>query len=615
MRRRPSRAAIRKDLAYAYLKIGENVLAREEFREAMRLDPADFHVALEYAFLCHDTNRKAAARRVFDRVRQAGDPESRKTAEEAFRNVDGPLAAGIARWTEAIRVGGANRGAHYDLAVLAEERDELELAAGQYEKAWRLDPSKRSVLVDLGRVLKALNRVEQANAALIAAGWGGEARAAEAARELLPARYPYVPEFRAALALDPANIELRRELAYLLLRMDRQAEAEEEFRVIAGTDEHDLLSAAQLGFLLLARGDRASAMPLLERVMRGDDEDLANRVRAVLRIPQVLRKRASDSGGPTVVDTREMAERSFRAGYINDALKYLEVAHEADPSDSGVILKLAWTHNLLRDDRTAVRWFDLARKSPDARVAAEGLQAYRNLRESLARIRSDFWVFPFYSSRWKTAFSYAQWRTEARLALPFRPYVSLRFVGDSRSAVTPGLPQQLSEGAVIGGIGVASRTWRGVYAWGEAGSAFAYLTRHVTPDYRAGVSLFRGFGHGLSSERPGWFAETAADAVFASRFDRDVLFYSQSRLGYTVESGGLKVQVHMNANATADARAQYWANFVEGGPGVRFRWSELPESLYFTVNLLRGTQTRNAGNPRRPNFTDFRAGFGYAFRY
>ena len=81
-------------------------------------------------------------------------------------------------------------------------------------------------------------------------------RAAEMARELLPARYPYVPEFRRALELDPANVELRRELAYLLLRMDRQPEAEQEFRVLTETAPDDLLSATQLGFLLYARGER-----------------------------------------------------------------------------------------------------------------------------------------------------------------------------------------------------------------------------------------------------------------------------------------------------------------------------------------------------------------------
>ena len=51
----PERGAIRKDLAYTYLKVGEPEAARDQFAAAMRLDPADFHVALEYAFLCNDT--------------------------------------------------------------------------------------------------------------------------------------------------------------------------------------------------------------------------------------------------------------------------------------------------------------------------------------------------------------------------------------------------------------------------------------------------------------------------------------------------------------------------------------------------------------------------------
>src|SRR5581483_7550732 len=106
----------------------------------------------------------------------------------------------------------------------AEQRGDLALAAEHYEKAWRLQPDRRSVLVDLGRVWKALGREEDAVAALLAASRGGEPRAAELARELLPDRYPFVPEFRRALLLDPANTDLRRELGYLLLRMDRPSE-------------------------------------------------------------------------------------------------------------------------------------------------------------------------------------------------------------------------------------------------------------------------------------------------------------------------------------------------------------------------------------------------------
>src|SRR5579885_318928 len=81
----PNRAAIRKDLAYTYLKIGESEAARDQFREAVRLDPADSHVAMEYAFLCHETRQQAEARRIFDRIRQSGNA----TAEQAFQNIDG----------------------------------------------------------------------------------------------------------------------------------------------------------------------------------------------------------------------------------------------------------------------------------------------------------------------------------------------------------------------------------------------------------------------------------------------------------------------------------------------------------------------------------------------
>src|SRR5438046_9341805 len=45
----PSRTAIRKDLAYAYLNVGENEAARDQLAAAMRVAPADLHVAPDVA--------------------------------------------------------------------------------------------------------------------------------------------------------------------------------------------------------------------------------------------------------------------------------------------------------------------------------------------------------------------------------------------------------------------------------------------------------------------------------------------------------------------------------------------------------------------------------------
>src|SRR5271155_2848697 len=97
----PKRESIHKDLAYTLLKVGENEAARDQFGEAMHLEPADLHVALEYAFLCYETKQQAEARRIFDRIRKSGGAPFKDTAERAFQNIDQPLAIGIARWLKA----------------------------------------------------------------------------------------------------------------------------------------------------------------------------------------------------------------------------------------------------------------------------------------------------------------------------------------------------------------------------------------------------------------------------------------------------------------------------------------------------------------------------------
>ena len=605
----PDRASIRKDLAYTLLKIGENEAARDRFAEAMSLDPSDAQAALEYAFLCHETKRRAEARRVFDRLRQSGN----STAEQAFQNIDQPLAEGIARWKQALELSPVNFSAHEELARLAEERDELALAAEHYEKAWRLRPAERSLLLDLGRVWKRLGRAEDASFALLAASRGAQPRVAETARELLPPRYPYVYEFERALDLDSTNADLRRELAYLLLQMGQKQPAERQFAIVHQQAPDDLLSAAQLGFLRLGRRDLPGAQPLLDQVLKGGDEELADRVRAALKMPETLQHRPESE--PTN-DAKLLAEKSLKAGYLKDAVKYLTIAHEFDPVDFSVMLKLAWAYNNLHQDNQAINWFNLARKAPDPAVAAEADRAWRNLHPNFARFRTTAWVFPFYSTRWKDAFGYAQVKTEMKLGgLPVRVYVSMRFVGDVRGAAGPVAgnpqPQYLSEDSVIFGVGASTAAWHGISGWMEAGEAVKYVGNRkdvgtAIPDYRGGLAYARGFGHLLGSEG-GFFAENNSDAVFISRFQKDFIVYAQNRTGYTLAP---RAQIYWNWNASVDRLRQYWANAVETGPGVRFRVVGMP--MLFSVDLLRGVYTVNEGNPRRPNYFDLRAGFWYA---
>jgi Tfp pilus assembly protein PilF len=551
----PARSSIRKDLAYALLKIGESERARDQFAEAMRLDPSDDQISLEYAFLCYETKQPVMARRVFDRLRQSGNP----MAAESFENIDRPLREGIARWKQALDLSPDNFSAHEELANLAEQRDELDLAVAQYQAAWKLRPARRDLLLDLGRIWKMQGRAEESLAALIAVSRGPEPRVAEQARELLPARYPYVYEFEQALTLDPTNDALRRELAYLHLAMGNKTAAEQQFQ-------------------LLPDASQSATLPL--------------------PAPQI---------SELPHNNKLLGEQSLDKGYLNDALKYLHAAHENDPMDFEVMLKLGWAYNVLKDDREAVRWFSLARSSPDARTASEASRAYGNLTPSLRRLRTTMWAFPTISTRWQDTFVYAQAKTELRWAFPIHPYVSLRFIGDARGAVRMGAnisPQNLSESSVIVGAGLASPVYRGLMAWFEAGEALRYRTpSSALPDFRGGVS-YTGSVRGPHR----LFAESNDDGVFISRFGNDTLLYSQNRTGRTL---GESVQIYWNWNATVDAKGEYWANSVETGPGVRFRVNP----LQFTVNFLRGAYLVNQSNPYRPTFNDVRIGVWYAFTH
>jgi hypothetical protein len=91
----------------------------------------------------------------------------------------------------------------------------------------------------------------------------------------------------------------------------------------------------------------------------------------------------------------------------------------------------------------------------------------------------------------------------------------------------------------------------------------------------------------------------------------------QIRSGYTFgdarEGPGLQVQLLWNTNVSLDTRRQAWANFVETGPGVQFRWSALPPGVRVGIHLLRGAYLINGGNVLPPRFWDVRAGVWYAF--
>ncbi len=583
------KASTHKDLAYTLLKTGENEEARDEFEAALRLDPADETAALEFAFLAYETKKPIEARRAFEKLRNSKNPQTRETAEKAFENIDRPLGEGISRWKEALaKTAKPNElpmySAHWELGQLAELRGEVQLAAEQYEICRQLKPQLSELLLVLARVWKKANRVEEANAALLAASRSKNSRTAELALEQWGTRYPYPYEFVAALKLDERNTDLRRELAYLYLAMHKDEEAKREFKRVLEIDPNDQLASAQLSALY------------------------------------GFNKRVPDNP----VDPVIMGKKSLALGYSRDAIKYLRQAHEEHPNDAELMLELGYAYNLAKDDTNAIPWFDRARHSEDPLIAAQANKAFHNLRGDTLP-QTTVWLMPMYSSRWQDMFAYGQ--IKRTLPLPawnhlLTLYLSTRFFGDLNKSVVPAgapAPQFLSESSFVVGAGISTRTWHHLTAWAEAGEAIKYLPfRHdvskAAPDYRGGIDFAKGFGTLLNSQHSGWFYETTDDAVYISRFNKDWLFYSQHRAGRTFRFGsGVNAQALFNVNYTHDLKNQYWANTVEIGPGLKLHMPFMPPNIYFSADLLRGVYTNNAGNPYRPNYNDVRIGFWYAF--
>ena len=605
--KQPGNVAVHKDLAYTLLKTGDDEEARDEFRAALNLNPKDETAALEFAFLAFETKKPIEARRMFDQLRKSSNPQTRATAERAFQNIDKPLADSIARWKQALeRTDKPNDitmfSAHWELAQTAELRDELPLAAEQFAICHQLKPQLSEILIILARVWQELNRVDDAHAALLAASRSRDSRTAEQALEQMgpmQQRYPYPYEFVAALKLDPRNVALRKELAYLYVAMHHDGDAIDQFEEILAITPRDKAVRDQLNAL---KGIKSPVTPSAEV------------------IPVTTGAPSGDA-----VDAKEMGMKSFTLGYTNDAIKYLTQAHQLNPADMEVTLKLAWAFNQANRNQDAITYFMLARKAKDPKISAEATKAYHTL-EGDVMPQTTTWTLPMYSSRWNDLFTYGQ--IKRSLPIPglkafnkiLTFYASTRFMGDVKSTIAPHIlgSEYLSESSFIFGIGASTRTWHHITGWAEAGEAINYLPWRkdigiATPDYRGGAFFSKGFGQLLGSEKSGLYYETTADAVYVSRFDKDWLFYSQHRAGRTFHVGdGNKFQLLMNGNYVRDVKQQYWANTFEFGPGIKIHPSWMPSSLYFSADFLRGVYLDNLYNPRRPNYYDVRLSFWYA---
>jgi len=254
-----ARADIRKELAYTLLQVGDTHGSRDAFAAAVRLDPADERTLLELSFLRYETGLPAEALAGFRSLRDSEDAAVKSTADQTAARIEAELGGSIERWEQAVAGEPSNRSARIELGDLYARRNEAEAAAREYAAAYALPgPNPDELLLKIGRARFLAGDLDAAHGAWLLASRSPEVRIAETARDLLPERFPYANEFRAALALEPGHNGLRKELAYLLLEVGQGELALGELAAVVERDPDDMQAAAQLAFLYLEAGRAAT---------------------------------------------------------------------------------------------------------------------------------------------------------------------------------------------------------------------------------------------------------------------------------------------------------------------------------------------------------------------
>jgi len=544
------------------------------------------------------------------------------TLDDAYAELRaGRLESAVRLFEKGLKDSPDHQVARKDLGYALVRLGEPELARDQFREAMRRDP--KDWIAALEYAFLCFETKQRAIARRVfdrvrrEADGEPQKTAEDAFRRVDQALADAIEQWRQALAKNPNAYSVHEELARLYEERDDPRQAEEHFSRAFGLrpdKRHLLLDLARVRQSLgrdpaaraaYAAASRASEVRVAEKGREGlgghtvSLEELSLAA-ALEPVKTLLEQRPEE-----LPNDLAMADKSYAMGFLKDALRYYRAARESDPANPHIALRLGWTQNMLGDDAEAYRWFARARRSANPLIAAEAEKAWRNLRPDQAFTRPTLWMLPMYSTRWRAAFSYGQFKQEFRLGrLPVRPYVSIRYAIDSGAS---GIPAPLSERSMYPGLGVATRSWHGIVAWAEAGGT---IGRMHGLDRRAGLAQARTWGNTPGPEVSGWFFSTNNDLNYASRFSNNVLASTQNRFGWTRGN----MQFGWLGAAGADAQRQYWGNFLETGPSLRLRAGWMPPGLFLTIEGVAGMNF-GSGNPRSPVYTDLRLGLWYALTY
>lgn len=544
------------------------------------------------------------------------------------------LDAAVSAFQQALPCNPANARLRKDFAYALLRTGDRLSARLQFEDALRLDPSDESTALEFAFLSFETGQPREARRLFLRLKEAKDpqirAKADSAFESIDEPLRTAIARWQEALRRAPGQWSAHEELARLAEKRDELALAAEHFEEAWRRRPGNTDLLLDLARVWNEQGEAGKARAALVTAWRAGSPRTAETARELMggtppgaaELALVQPQSTSEESDAPVFEAKEMGARSLENSYLHDALKYLTQAYQQNPNDAEVLYQLGVTNNMLHRDTEALQWFALARRSDNAEIAPKAAQAYSALRATRPGLHFSAWFVPLYSSRWNDVFLYSQVTAEYRLGrTSLTPYVSLRFLGDTRSGEKYHAYTYLSETSVIGAVGLKARLFPRAYGWFEAGEAVSYLGRRpnlglATPDYRGGVSWSKGWGRLLGSPERGWFTETALDGVYLHRQQDDMLLYSQTQLGYTLarDAHGHQLMVYGNFNLTADRLGASWANFAEFGPGLRVRLPGMPRGMVLRYDILYGKRTMPAG-PRNPGYWDVRTGLWYALSH
>lgn len=428
------KASLLKDLAVAYIRLGETANALEVYEELGQVETLELEALswMGYAYLREGQNEKAIVRLEEAHAKSPNDPAVMVNLGNAYtaRNGVGDSAKALQIYTKLIQVSPNNPVAHYNVGVLRmkaeqyaqaaeafqasarlasgqearfswnnlgfcrEKLGQMKEAASAYARASDLDPSNGLYAKNAGLAYARINEAELSRKYLdraSAQGMGGSV----VSSNLIEAM---VREGKTAEALEllqksaaekPNDADIWFNIGVLSGRLGKIQEAEEAYRksLEIRPDDGDCLK--NLGLLLIDKGQAEEAAVLLEKMTTSHKGSISGRL--ALAAAYVKLDRIQDAvnvwrevvrmDGSQTEARLNLADGLWNIGLVKDARFHYQTVLKSSPSNARALNGMGLWHLSQGDAKQAEANFRKAMTSDP-----NYLPAYNNLAISLERL-------------------------------------------------------------------------------------------------------------------------------------------------------------------------------------------------------------------------------------